>query len=158
ERNARSCTSAIGLKDPPMGDIDAQIATFGPYAVELAKDISAAQQYYQREDYTKDAFARGKELDKKLREGFGKLDDLSDKLGVALAAWHKDHPPDLSKLDEGEKMSRGMLDDARDVFVLVVTKKADGDAWKGALAKLDKSVDALKAFAEGHPTDVWSKI
>jgi hypothetical protein len=158
ERNARSCTSAIGLKDPPMGDVDAQIATFGPFVVELAKDITAAQQYYQREDYTKDAFARGKELDKKLREEFAKLDDLSDKLGAALAAWRKDHPPDLSKVDEGEKMSRTMLDDARDVFLLVMTKKADGDAWKSALAKLDKSVDALKSFAEAHANDSWAKI
>jgi hypothetical protein len=158
ERNARSCTSAIGLKEPPMADIDAQIAVFGPFAVELAKDLSAAQQYYSHEDYTKDAFARGKELDKKLREEFGKLDDLSDKLGAAIAAWRKDHPADTSKMEEGEKMSRAMLDDARDVFMLVATKKADGDAWKGALAKLDKSVEGLKAFAEAHPADPWSKI
>jgi hypothetical protein len=158
ERNARSCTSAIGLKEPAMGDVDAQIAVFGPFVVELAKDFSAAQQYYQHEDYTKDAFARGKELDKKLRDEFSKLDELSDKLGAALAAWHKDHPSDTSKMEEGEKMARAMLDDARDVFMLAVTKKADGEAWKGALAKLDKSVEALKAFAEAHPSDPWSKI
>jgi Protein of unknown function (DUF3829) len=158
ERNARSCTAALALKEPPMPDVDAQMAIFAPFAVELAKDISAAQTYYQQGDYSKDSFARGKELDKKLRDEFGKLDDLSDKLGAALAAFHKDHPPDPSKMEEGEKTARASVDAARDVFMLIATKKADGDAWKAALEKLDKSAEALKSYTEAHPVDMWGKI
>jgi hypothetical protein len=40
----------------------------------------------------------------------------------------------------------------------VLNKKADGDAYKAARDKLDKSAGAVKAFADGHPTDSWSKI
>jgi hypothetical protein len=158
ERNARACTAAIALKEPAMGDVDAAVAAFAAYAVELAKDISTANQYYQREEYKKDAFAKGKELDKKLREAFGKLDELQGKLGSALGAWRKDHPVDGSTMEEGEKAARAALDDARDVFVMVAFKKADGDAYKAALDKLDKSIGALKAYADGHATDAWSKI
>ncbi len=158
ERNARACTAAVPLKDPPMGDVDAQLAAFSPFAVELAKDISTAQQYYAREEYTKDSFAKGKELDKKLRDEFTKLDDLSGKLGAALEAWRKEHPTDTSKMEDGEKLSRAMLDDARDVLMMVVNKKADGDAWKAAHDKLDKSAAAVKSYADAHPTDTWSKI
>ena len=45
-----------------MGDVDAALAAFAPFAVELAKDIATAQNYYQREEYKKDSFAKGKEL------------------------------------------------------------------------------------------------
>jgi hypothetical protein len=158
ERNARACTAAVALKDPAMGDVDTAAAAFAPFAVELAKDITTAYQYYQHEEYKKDAFAKGKELDKKLREGFAKLDDLSDKLGTSLIAWRKAHPADTSKMDDGEKLSRAALDDARDAYMLVMTKKADGDAWKAALDKLDKSIDATKKYATDHTTDVWVKI
>jgi Protein of unknown function (DUF3829) len=158
ERNARSCTAALALKEPAMGDVDTQMALYAPFAVELAKDITAAQTYYQQQDYTKDSFARGKELDKKLRDEFAKLDDLSEKLGAAIAAYHKEHPADPSKMEEGEKTARAAIDAARDVFMLVVTKKADGDAWKTAVEKLDKSAEALKSFSDGHPADVWGKM
>jgi hypothetical protein len=141
-----------------MGDVDAQIAAYAPFITDLARDLSAAQQYYMREEYKKDNFVRGKELDKKLRDGFAKLDEMSDKLGAALEAWRKEHPIDPSKMDEGEKLGRAMLDDARNVFMTVVRKKVDGDAWKAALDKLDKSSAALKGFADGHPADNWSKI
>jgi hypothetical protein len=158
ERYARSCSSAVPLKEPAMGDVDAQVAAFAPFAVELAKDVTAAEMYYQKEEYTKDNFAKGKEFDKKLREGFAKLDELSDKLGNAVEIWRKDHPADASKWDEGEKISRSVIDDARTVLMAVVHKKADGEAWKAAVDKLDKSSAALKAFADGHATDNWSKI
>jgi Protein of unknown function (DUF3829) len=156
ERNARACSAVIALKEPAMGDVDVQAAAYAPFAVELAKDLSTAQQYYQHEEYTKDAFAKGKELDKKLREGFAKFDDLSGKLGAALVGWRKEHPADTSKMDESEKLARASLDDARDVYMLVATKKADGEAWKTALDKLDKSVDAMKKAPE-QPTS-WAKI
>jgi hypothetical protein len=158
ERNARACTAAIALKEPAMGEVDAAVNAYAAYAVELAKDISTANQYYQREEYKKDAFAKGKELDKKLRDAFGKLDELQGKLGSALSAWRKDHPADGTKMEDGEKAARAALDDARDVFVLVAFKKAEGDGYKAALDKLDKSIGSLKAYADGHATDPWSKI
>ncbi len=121
ERNARACTAAVALKEPAMGDVDAALAAFAPFAVELAKDITTAQQYYSREEYTKDAFAKGKELDKKLRDEFSKLDELQEKLRAALGAWRKDHAPDASKMADGEKLrGRPALDDAREVFLMLV--------------------------------------
>jgi hypothetical protein len=158
ERNARACTAAIGLKDPPMAGIDEAIAALSPVAVDLAKDITAAHQYYQKEDYKKDNFAKGKELDKKLREEFAKFDELHDKLGAALAAYRKDHPRDLSKAEDGEKLARAAIEDAKDVFMMVADKKADGDAWKAALDKLEKSAAALKDYAGSHAADPWAKI
>ena len=68
ERNARACTAAMALKEPAMGDVDAAVATYATFAIELAKDITAAHQYYVREEYKNDSFAKGKELDKKLRD------------------------------------------------------------------------------------------
>jgi hypothetical protein len=158
ERYARSCTSTVPLKEPAMGDVDVQMGAYAPFAVELAKDITLAEQYYQKEEYTKDNFAKGKELDKKLREGFAKLDEASEKLGAAIDVWRAQHPSDASKWEEGEKAARPVLDDARDVLMAVVRKKADGDAWKAAVDKLDKGFAGLKTFADAHPADNWSKI
>lgn len=158
ERNARACTAAVALKEPAMGDVDTAVNAYATFALELAKDIAAAHTYYSREEYKKDSLAKGKELDKKLREQFGKLDEMQSKLGAAIAAWRSQHPADASKMEEGEKVARAALDDAREVFTLVAFKKADGDAWKGAVDKLDKSIAALKTFSEGHAADPWAKI
>jgi hypothetical protein len=158
ERNARACTIADRLKEPPMGDVDTAMAAYAPFALELARNVTLAAQYYQREEYKKDSFAKGKELDKKLREGFAKLDEMQEKMHAAIVAWHKDHPPDASKMAEGEKPARAALDDARDVFMLVAMKKADGEGYKSALEKLEKSADALKTYAGGHQMDTWSRV
>jgi hypothetical protein len=158
ERNARACTAAVALKEPAMGDVDTAISAYATFALELAKDIAAGHAYYSREEYKKDNFAKGKELDKKLREEFGKLDEMQSKLGAALTAWRSQHPLDTSKMEEGEKTARAAIDDAREVFTLVAFKKADGEAWKSALEKLDKGIAALKTFADGHAADPWAKI
>jgi hypothetical protein len=158
ERNARACTAAVALKEPAMGDVDTAINAYASFALELAKDIAAGHTYYSREEYKKDNLAKGKELDKKLREQFAKLDEMQSKLGAAISAWRAQHPIDTSKMEEGEKVSRAALDDARDVFTLVAFKKADGEAWKSATDKLDKSIAALKAFSDGHAADPWAKI
>ena len=157
DRNARACKVASDLKDPAMPDVDAALAAFAPYAVELAKNIGAASLYYQREEYKKDAFEKGKEFHKKLVADFAKLDELSDKLGVAVAAWHKDHPADPAKLDEGEKLAGAAFDDAREILVGVLPKKLDVGAHKERVAKLEKSIEALKTFGTTNATDVWSK-
>jgi hypothetical protein len=158
ERNARACTAAVALKEPAMPEVDAALGAYATFAVELAKDITAAHTYYARDEHKKDNFAKGKEYDKKLREGFGKLDDLQSKLGAALSAWRKAHPVDTSKMDEGEKLARAGIEDARAVYELVVFKKAEGDAWKNAVAALEKSTGAVKTYAEAHGTEPWAKI
>lgn len=158
ERNARACSVAAGLKDAPMGDVDTALAAYAPFAIELAKSIASATTYYQREEYKKDSFAKGKELHKQLTEGFGKLDEMSDKLAAAVEAWRKAHPADPSKMDEGEKLANAAYGDARDVMLAVSIKKAEVQAFKDATARLEKSVEALKAYAKDHGTDQWGKM
>ncbi len=158
ERNARACSVAAGLKDAPMGDVDAALAAYAPYAIELAKAIAAATTYYQREEFKKDSFAKGKELHKQLTEGFQKLDEMSDKLGTAVEAWRKAHPADAAKMDEGEKLAVAAYGDARDVLLAVGIKKANVQGFKDAMGRLEKSVEALKTYAQSHPTDPWGKM
>ena len=158
ERNARACTAAMALKEPAMPGVDEALAMFGPFSVELAKDIATATSYYQREEYKKDAFAKGLELHKKLLEEFGKLDEQQDKLGVALDAFRKAHPPDPTKVDEGEKLTADTFESARKVVMVLTEKKVDLVAYKANVAALDMSVEALKTFSAAHASDTWSKI
>jgi hypothetical protein len=158
ERNARACTVAAGHKDPAMPDVDPAVQAFAPFAVELAKTIAAAQTYYQREEYKKDSFAKGKEFHKKLVEDFGKLEGLSDKLGAAIDKWRKEHPVDAAKLEGGEKLAQAAADDARGVMLAVVAEKFDGAAFKAAIEKLGKSSEELKTFGTSNATDPWPKI
>lgn len=156
ERNARTCTAALTLREPAMGDVDTLLATYAPFAVDLAKDITAANSYYIREEYKKDGFAKGKELHKKLLEEFGKLDEQQDKLGAAIAAFRKEHAPDPSKLDEGEKMVDATFDEAREVLLGVLPKKIEGEPAK--IEKFEKSLEALKDWSGKNTSDTWSKI
>ncbi|MEJ7735076.1 MAG: DUF3829 domain-containing protein [Polyangiaceae bacterium] len=158
ERNARACTVAAGHKDPAMPEVDPAVADFAPYAVELAKNIAAASTYYQREEYKKDGFAKGKELHKKLVDDFAKLDEKSDKLGAAIDKWHKEHPADASKLEEAQKLASAGFDDARAVMLGAIGKKPDPAAHKAGVEKLEKSAEALKSFGSSHQTDAWPKI
>jgi hypothetical protein len=157
DRNARACTVAAGLKEFAMPAVDAALAAFAPFAVELAKNIGAASLYYQREEYKKDNFEKGKEFHKKLVADFAKLDELSDKLGGAVAEWRRDHPMDPSKADEGQKLAEAAFSDAREILVGVLPKKVDTGAHKERIAKLEKSIEALKAFGTSNAADVWSK-
>jgi hypothetical protein len=158
ERNARACTAAMALKEPVMAGVDEALAVFGPYAVELAKDIATATSYYQREEYKKDGFVQGKELHKKLLEGFSKLDEQGEKLAAALDTYRKAHVADPAKMDEGEKTTVATFDDARRVVMILAEKKADPAVHKANVEKLDKSVEALKTFSASHASDNWSKI
>lgn len=158
ERNARACTAAMGLKEPVMAGVDEVLSVFGPYAVELARDIAAATSYYQREEYKKDGFAKGKELHKKLLEEFGKLDEHEEKLAAALDTYRNAHVADPAKMDEGEKTAVATFDDARRVVMILAEKKADPVAYKANVEKLEKSVEALRTFSAAHASDTWSKI
>ncbi len=158
ERNARACTASMSLKEPAMAGVDEVLAAYAPFSVELAKDIAAATSYYQREEYKKDGFARGKELHKKLLEGFGKLDEQQSKLAAAIDTYRKAHVPDATRMDEGEKITSEAFEDARKVVMVLADKKIDLVAHKANVDKLEKSVEALKTFSSSHPTDTWSKI
>lgn len=158
DRNARACTVAAGLKDFAMPNVDEALAAFAPFAVDLARDINAANQYYQREEYKKDNFEKGKDFHKKLVAGFDKLDDLSDKLGAAIEEWRKSHPPDQEKLDPGQKLALAAFNDAREVLRGVLPKKIDTGAFKGNVAKLEKSIEALKAHGTANANDPWPKF
>lgn len=158
ERNARACTVALSLKEPAMPDVDAALAEYAPFASDLAKNIAAAANYYQREEYKKDSFAKGKELHAKLLAGFEKLDAQSDKLGLAVSSWHASHLPDLSKADEGQKAAITALEDARALMVMLASKNVDPAAVKAALQKLETSAAALKAHGTTNQADPWSKI
>src|SRR5262249_29148371 len=110
------------------------------------------------EEYKKDNFEKGKDLHKKLVADFAKFDELSDKLGSALAAWRKDHPVDTSKFEDGQKLAQSVADDARAVLLAAVSKKVDVAAYKAAVAKAETSVNGFKDFASSHATDTWGKI
>lgn len=158
ERNARACSVAAGLKEPAMAELDGALQAFAPYAVDLAKDVATAQTYYQREEYKKDNFEKGKDLHKKMVEKFGKLDEQWDKLAAAVDAWRKGHAPDASKMEEGEKLASVVFEDTRAVLVAATGKKVDVDAFKTAVGKLEKSAEALKTYATAHAADPWGKM
>jgi hypothetical protein len=170
ERNARACTVAAGLKEPAMADVDAALKDFAPFALELSRNVAAASVYYQREEYTKDKFEKGKDLHKKLVADFAKLDELSDKLAAAIAAHREKNPVDTSKLEDGEKAVLQAYTDSRAILGLLVAKKVDAAAYKAAVAAIEKSVEGLKtvgskaaadAKAANDPknvNDTWAKI
>lgn len=141
-----------------MGEVDAALAAYAPFAVDLAKNIVAANVYYQREEYKKDNFAKGKELHKKLVEQFGKLDELAEKLGAAIAAWRKEHPADLEKAEQGQKLAHAAFEDARALVLAAIPKKPDAAAYKASLASLEKSAAALKEFESTNAADPWGKL
>lgn len=158
ERNARACTVAAGLKEPAMPDVDAALKDFAPFALELSRNIAAASVYYQREEFAKDKFEKGKELHKKLVADFAKLDELSDKLAVAVNAHREKNPVDSTKLEEGEKAVLQAYTDARAIVGLLLTKKIDAAAYKTAIGNIEKSIEAVKAVSTKNTNDVWTKI
>lgn len=157
DRNARACKVASDLKEPAMPEVDAALAEFAPFAIELAKDIGVTSLYYQREEYKNDKFEKGKEYHKKLVASFAKLDELLEKIGSATAAWRKEHPADPAKMDEGEKLTAAAFDDGREIVLGLLGKKVDVAAHKERVAKFEKSTEALKTYGASNAADVWSK-
>lgn len=158
ERNARACTVAAGLKEPAMADVDAALKDFAPFALELSRNIAAASMYYQREEFTKDKFEKGKELHKKLVADFAKLDELSDKLGTAINAHREKNPVDATKLEESEKAVVQAYSEARGIVALLVAKKVDPAAYKTAVANYEKAVGSVKELGAKNTNDTWAKI
>jgi len=158
EKNARGCKVAAGLKDPPMADVDGALTEFAPFIEELAKNVAQAQTYYQREEYKKDSFEKGKEFHKKLTEGFGKLDAMYGKVETAAAAYRKGNAHDLAKAEEGEKLGWAATEDARDALAAALAAKVDVEAYKKAVEKFGKSIEGLKTFGSSNGNDPWPKI
>lgn len=141
-----------------MPDVDAALKDFAPFALELSRNIAAASVYYQREEYTKDKFEKGKELHKKLVADFAKLDELSDKLGAAVLAYREKNPIDSSKMEESEKAVFTAYGEARAIIGLLVGKKVNVDAYKADVANLEKSVGVVKELGTKNANDNWAKI
>lgn len=158
ERHARSCTVAAGIKTPPAPGLDEVLAEYAPYAVQLSKDIAAANAYYGKEEFKGDSFAKGKELHKKLTDGFAKLDELQKKLGDALSAFKDKNKPDTSKDTEGQKLASAAVTDARDAMVLLTGDAVDAGKVKEELDALEKGIAALKKYGDEHKDDAWARI
>jgi hypothetical protein len=138
-----------------MPDIDKIVADYAPYVTELAKTVSLAQGYYQREEFKNDAFAKGKEYHKTLTEGFAKLDEQQARLGDAVTAWHKDHAPDATKLEAGQKPGSAAVEAARALVLVTVAKKFDSAAFKAGIDKVDAAATELKAFGDKDSKDPY---
>lgn len=158
ERHARSCTVAAGIKAPAAPGLDEVLAEYAPFAVQLSKDIAAANSYYAKEEFKNDEFAKGKELHKKLTDGFAKLDDMHKKLGEALNKFRDTNKPDTSKDGEGQKLAAAAVTDARDAMVLLTGDAVDAAKVKEELDSLEKNVAALKKYGDEHKDDAWARI
>ena len=150
ERFARSCTVAAGIKTPAGGDLDTVLTDFAPYVVQLSKDLSTANMYYQKEDFKTDDFAQGKQLHQKILDGFKKFDDFQKKLDAALTDFKTKNAYDQSKWTETEKLSFTAQDAARDVFVDFEADKLDTAKVKADADKLDAANGALKKWGDDH--------
>ena len=156
EGGTRFCLAATNLKEPAMPEVDTALAGYTNFATELAGNLTKAAGYYWREEHKKDNLAQGKELDKKLREAFGKLDERAASVGNALAAWRKAHPADELKMEDGEKLFHAALASAEEATLLVVMKKADQASLEAATKKSEDAVTALETHGNEHPNDVWA--
>ncbi len=150
DRFARSCTVAAGIKAPESPELDGALAEYAPWVVQLSKDLSTANMYYQKEDYKSDDFAKGKELHGKIVEGFKKLDEMQKKLEKGLADFEQKNPYDRQSWPESQKLSFAATDAARDVYVELQADKVDVAKVKAALDKLGQANDALKKYGEDH--------
>jgi hypothetical protein len=158
ERHARSCTVAAGIKTPAAPGLDEVLAEFAPYAVQLSKDIAAANSYYAKEEFKGDSFAKGKELHKKLTDGFAKLDELQKKLGDALHGFTDKNKPDASKYTEGQKLANAGVEVAHDTMHLLTGEAVDAGKVKEKVTALDKAIADLKKYGEDHKDDAWARI
>lgn len=158
ERHARSCTVAAGIKAPPAPGLDEVLAEYAPYAVQLSKDIAAANSYYSKEEFKGDSFAKGKELHKKLTDGFAKLDEMQKKLADAVNKFKDGNKVDTSKDTEGQKLAAAAVSDARDAMVLLTGDAVDAAKAKEELDSLEKNVAALKKYGDEKKEDAWARI
>lgn len=150
ERFARSCTVAAGIKTPAGGDLDTVLTDYAPFVVDLAKNLSAANMYYQKEDFKTDDFAQGKTLHQKIVDGFKKLDEFQKKLDAALTDFKSKNAYDQTKWTDTEKLSFAAQDASRDVFLDFEADKLDAAKLKADVEKADAANNALKKWGDDH--------
>ncbi|HTJ82996.1 MAG TPA: DUF3829 domain-containing protein, partial [Polyangiaceae bacterium] len=156
ERFARSCNVAATLKEPASPELDAALKEYSDFVLPLSKKLNEANAYYQKEDFKSDDFAKGKEFNKDIKDGFGKLDDQLKKLRDALDKFEAANPIKKDDYTESQKLSDAVVTASRDVIL----KLDAGESSRDALTKLEAATDALKKFGDDHKDDKdpWATI
>jgi hypothetical protein len=158
---ARMCKTAAGIKTPASPELDTVLndATgadgkvvpgYSTFLMNLSKDISDANTYYQKDGYKEDNFAKGKELHAKIVEQFKKLDDYDKKFADALAAYKTANPIDHAGWGESRTLADAIIGATRDIYQDLDTSKVDAAKAKSDLAKLDAAIDGLKKYGTDH--------
>ena len=161
-------TRYLGACAPSPGEaadegIDKALIEFQPYAMELQRDIVAAQRYYGTKQHEQDKFERGKASHKELLARFGELDAKLAAFGKAFDAWETGlgHPPE--KLDKAGEVAFTALGKARALAALVFADKLDADALKKAHHELFQAKTALEAAGNEdakspHPLELVPRL
>jgi len=148
QRYVHSCTLAKNVPGAEDPKIDDPLKTYEEYVSGLNKLLQQASQYYQRKEYEKDQFVKGKDLHKQLTESFAKLDERIDAFGAAVVEWRKGLAKIPDKLDASGDIALGALGDARQLTISMIGKGADAAALKPTIDKLGE--DANKLDQEGQ--------
>jgi hypothetical protein len=157
-RYANSCTLAKNVQGADDAKIDPALKTYEEYVVNLNKLLLQASQYYQREEYTKDEFKKGKELHKEIIAAFAKLDEQINTFGVAVADWQKGIGKVPDALDASGEITMSALNDARAITLLVLAKEPDAAAIKQALDKLTEQADKLDKEGQANAQAAFPKV
>jgi len=140
---ARMCKTAAGIKSPDVPELDKVLDEYTTYALGLAKDLTDASMYYQKEEFSADNFVRGKEFHTKLVALFKELDDHEKKLADAVKAFETQNPINKAAYTESQQLSDALVQAAQTVFEDLDAEKIDAAKAKADLAKLDGANDAL---------------
>jgi hypothetical protein len=140
---ARLCKTAAGIKSPDVPELDKVLDEYTTYELGLAKDLTDASMYYQKEESSADNFARGKELHTKIVSRFKELDDQQKKLADAVKAFETQNPINKAGYTESQQLSDALVQAAQVVLEDLDAEKIDATKAKADLAKLDGANDAL---------------
>jgi hypothetical protein len=157
-RYVHSCTLAKNVPGAEDPKIDDALKAYEEYAVNLNKILMQASQYYSREEYKKDQMAKGKELDKQLKEAFGKLDQQQDAFVAALVEWRKGLSKVPDKLDASGDIALAAIGDARQLTLTMLGKEPDAAAVKAAIDKLTQQADQLDKEGQNNAQAAFPKM
>lgn len=172
----RQCNSATSVRDAADPALDAALKDFSSFASPLAKILGEAANYYGKDDYKSDAFAKGKEFhacltgtgtctvsgrmtsgsSNTVTRGFEQLDGKIAKLALALEQYEASHPIDKSKYADGQKASAKLVGEATAVL-MAIDAGASGKPLTDAVARAEAVLAELKAFEGKDPPETWSK-
>ncbi len=157
-RHVRACSIAKSLKDPAWTELDAAVLAFEEYASKLNKALLDASRYYQRNQWEKDDFARGKTIHEELTKLFPQLDAELDKLVAAFTAWYPEHTASPDKLDEAGQLAHDAANDARTLTLLLMAKERDDTKIQEGLAAIEKKRDALVKISTDQPDAAHPRV